>query len=406
MKGARPSEHIREVAPEDLLGRPLVSIDVEPLRKRIQGKVVMVTGAAGSIGSELCRQIASFGPKALVGFDQAETPLFYLERELSERFPGLAFQPEIGSVTRFDDVNWTMRKYRPSIVYHAAAYKHVSMMERQVFAAVENNVFGSWQVALAAASYQVDYFVMMSTDKAVRPASLMGATKRAAELAIRALQKQGGTRFVAVRFGNVLGSSGSVLPIFMDQIAAGGPVTVTHPDMRRYFMTAQEAAQLVLGAFVRGKGGEVFVLDMGAPVSILELARNLIRLSGFQPDKDIEIEFIGARPGEKLFEELNLRAELLAKTSHPRICSLISSDDVDETRVRAHLDNLRQAIDSRDALRIVLLLEEMVPDYEPSAQLLNAAIAEQANRSDAREDRLSSRQSERPTPLIPAAASE
>ena len=374
MQSLDPRRHNPDVALEELLGRKQEFLDQELIREHIQGKVVMVTGAAGSIGSELCRQIAGFGPKALVGFDRAETPLFYLERELHEGFPVLAFQPEIGDVTRCDDVNWTMRKYRPSIVYHAAAYKHVSMMERQVFAAVENNIFGSWQVALAAAGNAVDYFVMISTDKAVRPASLMGATKRAAELVVCALQKKGGTRFVAVRFGNVLGSSGSVLPIFKDQIAAGGPVTVSHPDMKRYFMTAAEAGQLVLGAFVHGKGGEIFVLDMGDPVSILELARNLIRQSGFEPDRDIEIEFTGPRPGEKLFEELNLEAELLNKTSHPRIYSPMSPDEIDEEQARAYLDDLRQAANSRDAHRILLLLKEIVPDYEPSAQFLEECI--------------------------------
>ncbi|MGD0731279.1 MAG: nucleoside-diphosphate sugar epimerase/dehydratase, partial [Terracidiphilus sp.] len=300
IQGTELGKQIRDVAVEDLLGRRPVHLDQASIRERIRGKVVMVTGAAGSIGSELCRQIAQFTPLALVGFDEAETPLFQLERELNKNFPNLVFHPEIGSVTRPDVLRRVMELHEPSILYHAAAYKHVPMMERHVFAAIENNVFGTWQVALAAAKHGVEDFVMISTDKAVRPTSMMGATKRTAELVIRALQKERGTKFVAVRFGNVLGSNGSVVPIFKDQIAAGGPVTITHPEMRRFFMTIPEAAQLVLQAFSIGKGGEVFVLDMGEPVKIMDLARNLILLSGLQPERDIKIEITGVRPGEKL----------------------------------------------------------------------------------------------------------
>ena len=368
MQSDKSNNPALKVSIEELLGREEAQIDQELIRECLQGKVVMVTGAAGSIGSELCRQIAAFNPLALVGFDQAETPLFHLERELNKRFPKLVFHPEIGNITLLDDVNHAMQQCRPSIVYHAAAYKHVPMMERQMFAAVDNNIFGTWQVALAAARHQVEYFVLISTDKAVRPTSVMGATKRVAELAIRSLQKERGTRFVAVRFGNVLGSNGSVVPIFKEQIAAGGPVTVTHPEMRRYFMTASEAGQLVLQAFVLGKGGEIFVLDMGEPVNILELARNLIRLSGLQPERDIRIEFTGVRAGEKLFEELNLEAEQLAPTPHPKIRSLISSECVDETRMTAYLANFREAVRLRDARRVILLLRELVPDYNPAPQ--------------------------------------
>ncbi len=259
-----------------------------------------------------------------MGFDEAETPLFHIDRELAKSFPDLAFHPEIGNITQPDTLRRVMQHYQPSILYHAAAYKHVPMMERHVFAAVENNIFGTWQVARAAVEHGVEDFVMISTDKAVRPTSMMGATKRMAELLIRALQKESGTKFVAVRFGNVLGSNGSVVPIFKEQIAAGGPVTVTHPEMRRYFMTIPEAAQLVLQAFSIGKGGEVFVLDMGEPVKIVDLARNLILLSGLQPERDIKIQFTGLRPGEKLFEELNLQDEHLVPTSHAKIRSYVS----------------------------------------------------------------------------------
>jgi FlaA1/EpsC-like NDP-sugar epimerase len=375
IQGTDLGKQIRDVAVEDLLGRKPVQLDQNRIRERIQGKVVMVTGAGGSIGSELCRQIAQFRPLALVGFDEAETPLFQIDRELAKSFPGLVFHPEIGSITRPDTVRRVMQHYQPAILYHAAAYKHVSMMERHVFAAVENNIFGTWQVALAAANHGVEDFVMISTDKAVRPTSMMGATKRVAELVIRALQMESGTKFVAVRFGNVLGSNGSVVPIFKEQIAAGGPVTVTHPEMRRFFMTIPEAAQLVMQAFAIGKGGEVFVLDMGESVKILDLARDLILLSGLQPDRDIKIEFTGARPGEKLFEELNLQDEHLVPTSHAQITSFVSPYDVDVRRIKAYLQQLQQIVNAQDLSRLVLLLKELIPDYNPGSQLLKIAMS-------------------------------
>ncbi len=375
IQGTDLGKQIRDVAVEDLLGRKPVQLDQDLIRERIEGKVVMVTGAGGSIGSEICRQIAQFHPLALVGFDEAETPLFQIDRELAKRFPGLAFHPEIGDITRPDMLRRVMQQYEPSIVYHAAAYKHVSMMERHVFAAVENNVFGTWHVALAAANHGVEDFVLISTDKAVRPTSLMGATKRVAELVIRALHMESGTKFAAVRFGNVLGSNGSVVPIFKEQIAAGGPVTVTHPEMRRYFMTIPEAAQLVVQAFAIGKGGEVFVLDMGEPVKIVDLARDLILLSGLQPERDINIQFTGSRPGEKLFEELNLHDEHLVPTSHSQIRSYVSPYDVDVRQVKAYMQELQQIVNSRDLARLVLLLKELIPDYNPGTQLLKVAMS-------------------------------
>ena len=375
IQDAELGKQIRDVAVEDLLGRKPVQLDQQKIRERIQGKVVMVTGAAGSIGSEICRQLARFNPAALVGFDEAETPLFQLDRELSNKFPGLTFHPEIGNITRPENLQQAMERYRPSVLYHAAAYKHVPMMERHVFAAVENNIFGTWNVAAAAINHGIEDFVMISSDKAVRPTSMMGATKRASELVIRALQKEGGTRFVAVRFGNVLGSNGSVVPIFKEQIAAGGPVTITHPDMRRYFMTIPEAAQLVLQAFSIGKGGEVFVLDMGEPVKIVDLARNLVLLSGFEPDRDIKIEFTGLRPGEKLFEELNMDDEYMTPTSHAKIRSYLSPLSADLKVIRPALQELHEIIDRKDVGRLVLLLKELIPDYNPGAQLLKLAIS-------------------------------
>ena len=375
VQGTELGKQIREVAVEDLLGRKPVHLDLGRIRERIQGRVVMVTGAAGSIGSEICRQIAPFRPLAIVGFDQAETPLFHIEREMARSFPYITFYPEIGSITSRGTLKRVMQHYHPSILYHAAAYKHVPLMERQVFAAVETNIFGTWNVARAATEHGVDDFVMISTDKAVRPTSMMGATKRTAELLIRALQLESATRFVAVRFGNVLGSSGSVVPIFKEQIAAGGPVTVTHPEMTRYFMTIPEAAQLVLQAFSIGKGGEVFVLEMGEPVRIADLAKNLILLSGLQPERDIEIQFTGLRPGEKMFEELNLQDEHLIPTSHAKIRSYVCHRNPDAMQIKASLQRLQAIVEGQDVANLVLLLKELVPDYNPGTELLKTALS-------------------------------
>jgi FlaA1/EpsC-like NDP-sugar epimerase len=375
IQGTELGKQIREVSVEDLLGRKPVQLEMDRIRERIQGRVVMVTGAAGSIGSEICRQIALFRPLAIVGFDEAETPLFHIDREMTKSFPYINFYPEIGSITSRGVLKRVMQRHHPSILFHAAAYKHVPMMERHVFAAVETNILGTWNVARAAAEHGVGDFVMISTDKAVRPTSMMGATKRIAELLIRALQMEGGTKFVAVRFGNVLGSNGSVVPIFKEQIAAGGPVTVTHPEMTRYFMTIPEATQLVLQAFSIGKGGEVFVLEMGEPVKIADLAKNLILLSGLQPERDIEIQFTGLRPGEKMFEELNLHDEHLIPTSHAKIRSYACHQDVDAIQLKASLLRLQAIIEGQDVANLVLLLKELVPDYNPGTELLKTALS-------------------------------
>ncbi len=375
IQGTELGKQIREVAVEDLLGRKPVQIDLNKIRERIQGRIVMVTGAAGSIGSEICRQIAPFRPLAIVGFDAAETPLFHIDKEMAKRFPYVTFSPVIGSITSRDTLKRVMQHYHPSILYHAAAYKHVPLMEKHVFAGVETNILGTWNVARAAAEHGVDDFVMISTDKAVRPTSMMGATKRVAELLIRSLQAERGTKFVAVRFGNVLGSNGSVVPIFKEQIAAGGPVTVTHPEVTRYFMTIPEAAQLVLQASFIGKGGEVFVLEMGQPVKILDLAKNLILLSGLQPERDIEIQFTGLRPGEKMFEELNLQDEHHIPTSHAKIRSYVGHQDIDAMQLKASLQNLQAIVEGHDIANLVLLLKELVPDYNPGAELLKSALS-------------------------------
>lgn len=375
LDGKELGKQIRDVAVEDLLGRRPVRLDQAGIRERIQGKVVMVTGAGGSIGSEICRQIARFGPLALIGFDEAETPLFLIDAELRKTFPHLVFHPEIGNIREPETLRLVMQRHRPNVLYHAAAYKHVPMMERHVFAAVENNIFGTWQVAQAAIDHGVEDFVMISTDKAVRPTSVMGATKRMAELVICALQRESRTKFVSVRFGNVLGSNGSVVPIFKEQIAAGGPVTVTHPEVTRYFMTIPEASQLVLQAFAMGKGGEVFVLDMGDPVKIVDLARNLILLSGLQPEKHIRIEFTGLRSGEKLFEELNLHDEHLVATSHVKIRSFVRPVQLDQVRLRACLRELENISRARDLGRLLTLFKEMIPDYNPGALVLSKALS-------------------------------
>jgi FlaA1/EpsC-like NDP-sugar epimerase len=363
---------IREVAVEDLLGRFPIRLEENQIRSALEGKVILVTGAAGSIGSELCRQIARFRPAGIVGFDIAESPLFEIEQEMCRVFPMVPFHPEIGSVQNRARLNDVLDLYRPLVVYHAAAYKHVPLMEAHVFEAIENNVFGTYNVAEAAAEHGVQDMVMISSDKAVRPTNVMGATKRIAELLLLTLQN-GRTKYVAVRFGNVLGSNGSVIPIFKRQIAAGGPVTVTHPEMRRYFMTIPEACQLVLQASAIGKGGQICVLDMGHPVKIVDLARNLILLSGLKPDEDIKIEYSGMRPGEKLYEELSTLLEDTIPTVHEKI-RIFVGDGMPESDMLTWLDTLREICVARDTGRLVVALKEIVRDYNPSTHLLKRVI--------------------------------
>ena len=359
---------IREVAVEDLLGRKPVRLEEGSIRNTLQGKVVLVTGAAGSIGFELCRQIAHFNPAGIVGFEIAESALFEIDREMRQFFPQVPFYPEIGSIQDLDRLHEVFQRFRPAVVYHAAAYKHVPLMESHVFEAIENNVFGTYNVAVAAADNGVEDFLLISSDKAVRPANVMGATKRIAELILLALQN-GRTKFVAVRFGNVLGSNGSVIPIFKKQIAAGGPVTVTHPDMRRFFMTIPEACQLVLQALAIGKGGQICVLDMGQPMKIVDLARHLILLSGLRPDEDIKIEFTGMRPGEKLSEELSTLLEDTVPSKHDKI-RIFVGNGLPQEDIRTWLDALREIRETRDMGRLVIALKELVPDYSPSVHLL------------------------------------
>jgi FlaA1/EpsC-like NDP-sugar epimerase len=391
IKGGGLVNQVRDVAVEDLLGRSQAQLDEDHIAKKLEGKVILVTGAGGSIGSELCRQIASFHPKAIVGYEISENALFYLDLEMKERFPGVTFHAEIGSVQKSRRLAEVLERYCPSILYHAAAYKHVPMMEAQVFEAVENNVFGSYFTALAASQHGLEDFVMISTDKAVRPTSIMGVTKRMAELAVSSLQN-GGTRFVSVRFGNVLGSNGSVIPLFKKQIAAGGPVTVTHPGMLRYFMTIPEASQLVLQASTMGKGGEIFVLDMGEPVKIVDLARNLILLSGLRPDEDIRIEFSGIRPGEKLYEELQTFEESIIPTEHKKV-KIFTGPLMSYEEMKGSIETLRQICAARDVTQLLLQLKEIVPEYNPSTNVLKRALGETSQPAEKRKWTLAEAQS-------------
>ncbi|MEC7520543.1 MAG: nucleoside-diphosphate sugar epimerase/dehydratase [Myxococcota bacterium] len=358
---------IRPVAIEDLLRRAPVELDVDAIADDLRDRVVLVTGAGGSIGSEICRQVAAFQPSKLLLAERAENNLFHIHRELRTSYPGLDITPVMADVTDEVRMRSIFERDRPYAVFHAAAHKHVPMMEWNSGEAVKNNVFGTKTVADLAHEHGAESFVMISTDKAVNPTSVMGATKRVAEMYVQALAEDSDTRFVTVRFGNVLGSAGSVIPIFKEQIANGGPVTVTHPEMQRYFMTIPEACQLVLQAGSMGNGGEIFILDMGEPVKIVDLARDLIQLSGLVPGRDIEIEFSGMRPGEKLFEELCVDAEHAEKTRHEKIF-VGRRPPATLAEASRHLEVLARCTDGADRARVVASLQRCVPEFhEPDA---------------------------------------
>ncbi|HEX4492978.1 MAG TPA: nucleoside-diphosphate sugar epimerase/dehydratase [Acidimicrobiia bacterium] len=370
---------IREVAIEDLLGREPVELDAAIVSSAIGEQVVMVTGAGGSIGSELCRQVCHYAPRRLVLVERFENALFEIHRELAAAFPGVLIEPKIADVTDVARMDQLFIEQRPSFVFHAAAHKHVPMMEANPGEAVKNNVGGTRVVADLSDKYGVSRFVLVSTDKAVNPSSVMGATKRVAEIYTQALGQRSKTRFVTVRFGNVLGSNGSVIPIFKEQIAKGGPVTVTHPEMQRYFMTIPEASQLVLQAGAMGQGGEIFILDMGEPVRIVDLARDLITLSGLRPDDDIAIEFAGVRPGEKLFEELSTDVEHADKTKHPKIfIGRIPADPL-PSAVRS-IDDLLATEATPDGVRRALLA--IVPEYTGAPGMAKPAPAARRTSTD------------------------
>ena len=345
---------LKDVDVNDLLGRDPVQVDLDSIMGYVSGEVVMVTGGGGSIGSELCRQIASHSPKQLVIVDIYENSAYDIQQELLQRFPGLNLVTLIASVRNTKRMDEIFATYRPKIVYHAAAHKHVPLMETSPNEAVKNNVLGTWKVVQAADKYKARRFVMISTDKAVNPTNIMGATKRVCEMIIQTYNNRSKTEYVAVRFGNVIGSNGSVIPLFQKQIAAGGPVTVTHPDIIRYFMTIPEAVSLVLQAGAYAKGGEIFILDMGEPVRILDLAKNLILLSGHKPGEDIRITFSGLRPGEKLYEEMLMEEEGMQETANKliHIGKPIQFDEEDFLLKLAELrdyvvqepDDIRQAV--------------------------------------------------------------
>ncbi len=392
LAGKAAATQIREVSVTDVLGRDAVDMDLAAVGAMLHGQVVLVSGAGGSIGGELCRTICRFEPAQLVLLDKAENAIFEIERELRKSWPALRIVPAIGDITDAVRVDQVFADYAPAIVFHAAAHKHVPLAESNPGEAIRNNVFGTKTLADAAASAGVKNFVMISTDKAVNPSSIMGATKRCAEIYIQGLARREfrvsnfkfqdtrdtqdskletrnsklPTNFITVRFGNVLGSNGSVVPIFKQQIAAGGPVTVTHPEMRRYFMTIPEAAQLVLQAGALGNRGEIFVLDMGKPVRILDLARDLIILSGLRPDVDIPIVFTGLRPGEKLYEELSIRGEHMVPTRHPKIAVWKPSlGQADPAAIQRMIDELEPLQHSTNRQRTLSTLKVFVPEMKP-----------------------------------------
>lgn len=405
---------IRAVEIQDLLGREAINLQTDRIRDLVHDKVVMVTGAGGSIGSELCRQIASYAPRQLLLVERSEFLLFQIEQELIDLGLGTNITPLVANITDPERIDGIFSRFKPAIIFHAAAHKHVPMMEQQPAEAFANNTLGTRLLANLALAHQVERFVLISTDKAINPTNVMGATKRMAELYLQALQleirnKEKGahstdsglagrredmiasqdpkpethdprpslaapqlTKFMAVRFGNVLGSSGSVIPTFKKQIAAGGPVTVTHPDMTRYFMTVNEAVGLVLQSATLGEGGEIFVLDMGQPMKIADLARQLIELSGLEPDTDIEIKYTGLRPGEKLYEELNHKTENMVATDHAKVMRFISQPQTLE-QIQAGLDAVLQAGASGDRDQIKLAIQKVVPEYQPYLAARSAA---------------------------------
>jgi len=370
---ARP----RDVAIADLLAREPVRLDGESIGRLVRGRAVLVTGAAGSIGSEICRQVLAFAPDALILLDHSENGLFFLEKELRESARGVEVVAAVASITDPTRLRSVFGRHRPAVVFHAAAHKHVPMMEANPGEAVKNNVLGTGNLADEAVRAGVETFVLISTDKAVNPTSVMGACKRLGELYCRSLSGRSATKLVAVRFGNVLGSNGSVVPIFQEQIRNGEPVTVTHPEMTRYFMTIPEAAQLVLQAGALARGGEIFMLDMGEPIRIVDLARSMVRLSGLDLGRGAEIVFTGLRPGEKLHEELYGQGEDHHPTAHPKVFAVRQRSDADRP-ARADLDALARAAEGTpDEVRRALAA--LVPEYRPQAGVAAAAAAAPAS---------------------------
>ena len=356
---------LREVQIQDLLGRDEIVVDNKEIHSFINGKVVMVTGGGGSIGSELCRQIAKEDPKLLIIFDIYENNAYEIQQELKRKLPNAKVETLIGSVRNTNRIQYIMQKYHPEVIYHAAAHKHVPLMEDSPNEAIKNNVIGTYKLAKEAAANGVKRFVLISTDKAVNPTNIMGASKRLCEMVVQMMNRKSDTEFVAVRFGNVLGSNGSVIPLFKEQIANGGPVTVTHKDIIRYFMTIPEAVALVIQASIYAKGGEIYVLDMGEPVKIDDMARQLIRLSGYEPDVDIKIEYTGLRPGEKLYEELLMSEEGLQETPN-KLIHIAKPIEMDDEVFEEQLERLKDMA-TGETEQIKEMVAEMVDTYRYQA---------------------------------------
>ena len=372
MNGQLEVKNLKKVKFEDLLGRDPITLDLEKIQKGLTGKTILVTGGAGSIGSEIARQLTRFNTKQLILVDQAETASFFLGEELKNNYPDCNFRIIIGDVTRPEYMEEIFRKYKPEIVFHAAAYKHVPIMEVHPHEAFRVNVGGTKIISELAIKYNAEKFVIISSDKAVNPTNVMGATKKICELLVHAQSNRKGiqTQFITTRFGNVLGSNGSVIPLFNKQIADGGPVTITHPDITRFFMTIPEACQLVLEAGFMGNGGEIYVFDMGEPVKVLDVAINLIRLSGLEPHKDIKIKYVGLRPGEKLFEELFSEDEPMIPTHHPKI-SIAQVADNDFDTINAKINKILGSLNQLSETMVIEEMQKIVPGYKSKFELIH-----------------------------------
>ena len=363
-------EQLKEIQIEDLLDRPVIALDKDNVQRQFKDKTVMITGGAGSIGSEIIRQVIKYAPKQIIIVDQAETPLVNIELECREEF---GYQSIISVITDVNDtprLHQVFEKHRPHIIFHAAAYKHVPIMEAYPREALQVNVSGTKTMAMLAEAYDVEKFVMVSTDKAVNPTNVMGASKRIAEIFIQSFNSTSSTNFITTRFGNVLGSNGSVVPRFKKQIAKGGPITVTHKDITRYFMTIPEASQLVLEAGAMGEGGEIFLFDMGEPVRIADLAVKMVQLSGLKPDEDIEVQFTGLRPGEKLYEELLSTKENSIETHHPKITKA-KVREYEFVKVEKEISALISSLDEEDDMQLVARMKQLVPEYQSSNSVFN-----------------------------------
>jgi FlaA1/EpsC-like NDP-sugar epimerase len=355
---------LREIQIEDLLGRDSIRLDAALIKEYLRDKTVMITGAGGSIGSELCRQVAHFSPRRLVLYERSEFNLYQIQMNLLELYPDLEVHAVIGDVLNQSRAEKTLRQFKPEVLFHAAAYKHVPLMESNSEEALRNNVYGTWVIARLSHAYGVKKFVMVSTDKAVRPTNIMGASKRIAELVCQGIGRDSKTKFVTVRFGNVLNSVGSVIPLFKRQIAKGGPITVTHPEIYRYFMTIPEAVQLIMQAGAMGKGGEIFILDMGEPIKIVDLARDMITLSGLEPDKDITIVFTGLRPGEKMYEELLTEGEEITSTLHEKI-KVAGAEKIEWQVLMEKVDNMLESLKDGFSQTTIETVRDIVPEFQP-----------------------------------------